>query len=154
MVVDQEWYKKVVKHLYNRRTRVGKAKDQTNRIFATEKEQAKMEKANKPSIELMKEFLTNLDSLEYTRALDVAGGDGRVAKELLCDLFPAVDFFDQCQVAVDMVRQVKPLIPKLKHVDQETMEQYEFKEQYTLIMMSWCSGFIEDDDLIAFLLKA
>ena len=53
-----------------------------------------MEKVNTKSIELLKEFLASLESLEYTRAIDVAGGDGRVTKECLCGLFPAIDLME------------------------------------------------------------
>ena len=92
--------------------------------------------------------------MEYARALDVAGGDGRVVKELLCKLFREVDFFDHCLVAVGKARYLKLMTPQLKKVEQATMEGYQFNEQYNLILMSWCCGYLDDNELVAFLLKA
>ena len=102
----------------------------------------------------MKELLGQLSTLEPTRALDVAGGDGRVSKGLLCGRYLAVDFFDQCPEAVKQVRQVKALFPSLSRVEEARMQLYEFKEEYSLIMMCWCSGYLKDEELIAFLTKA
>ena len=98
--------------------------------------------------------MRGLASLEYARALDVAGGDGRLSKELLLELFDAVDLFDRCKVALAKVSQFKALLPKLKHVDEATMQEYQFKERYNLIMMCWCCGYPDDDELIAFLKRA
>ena len=113
-----------------------------------------MEKVNTKSIELLKEFLASLESLEYTRAIDVAGGDGRVTKECLCGLFPAIDLMDQCPKAINLVMQVKHFFPRLKNVKKSTMQDYEFKHEYNLILMNWCIGFLDDNELVTFLLKA
>ena len=98
--------------------------------------------------------MRGLASLEYARALDVAGGDGRLSKELLLELFGAVDLFDRCKVALAKVGQLKALLPKLKRVDEATMQDYQFKERYNLVMMCWCCGYLDNDELIAFLIKA
>ena len=95
-----------------------------------------------------------MESLEYKRAIDVAGGDGRVSKECLCGLFPAVDLFDQCPKAINKVKQVRPFFPRLKSVKKKTMQEYVFKNQYNLILMNWCAGYLSNDELILFLLKA
>ena len=55
-------------------------------MYATKRQLLNMDKVNKRSLEVLEEFIGSLESLEFNRALDVAGGDGRVSKELLCGL--------------------------------------------------------------------
>ena len=57
------------------------------RIYTTKEELKNMEKVNVPNIEFIKKFLRELTSLGHARALDVAGGDGRLVKFLLHDDF-------------------------------------------------------------------
>ena len=45
-------------------------------------------------------------------------------------------------------------MPKLGRVDQATMQAYEWKELYNLVMMCWCSGYADDVELMHFLIKA
>ena len=122
--------------------------------YTKKKELKNIDKVHAQSIIFMKKFLGELTSLGQTRALDVAGGDGRVTKALLHDDFEAVDMFDLDQKVVEKVDKERPLLPKLGRVDQATIQAYEFKKKYNLILMCWCSGYPEDDELIAFLSKA
>ena len=39
---------------------------------------------------------------------------------------------------------VKALLPKLKHAHLTSMLDYKFKEEYSLIMLCWCSGYVDD----------
>ena len=50
--------------------------------------------------------------------------------------------------------QVKHFFPRLKNVKKSKMQDYEFKHEYNLILMNWCIGFLDDDELVTFLLKA
>ena len=90
-------------------------------MYAGKQALANMKKAHEPSVSLMKKFIGSLPELEHARALDVAGGDGRVAKEVLVELFDKVDLFDRCPVALALVNAVKAVLPKLQHVEQATM---------------------------------
>ena len=62
-----------------------------------------MAKITAENIEKMEAFLGKLDTLEYGRVLDVAGGDARVAAAPFCNRFDAIDLFDQCPVALEKV---------------------------------------------------
>ena len=151
---DDEWQQKIGRHLNNRQYAAKKEKAIMPPVYANKRALAKMEKAHEPSIALLKEFLAGLDSLKYARALDVAGGDGRVVKELLLGLFEAVDLFDHCPKALNKVEQLKALFPKLEHVKRAKMQEYKFKEKYSLILMCWCSGYLNDEELAVFLIRA
>ena len=53
-----------------------------------------------------------------------------------------------------MVERARSNLPKLGHIDWASMQEYRFREKYNLIMLCWCSGYPEDDELRAFLKKA
>ena len=63
--------------------------------YATPEELKNMERVHVPSIIFMKKFLGELSSMERGRALDVAGGDGRIIKAVLHDPFTVIDIFDR-----------------------------------------------------------
>ena len=46
-----------------------------------------------------------MDEHPRFRALDVAGGDGRLSKGLLLDQYNIVDLFDQCPIGVKKAKQ-------------------------------------------------
>jgi len=73
---------------------------------------------------------------------------------VLVELFDKVDLFDRCPVALALVNAVKAVLPKLKHVKQATMQEYQFEEKYNLILMCWCSGYLDDEEFLIFLRKA
>ena len=168
MLGDDEWHPKIVKYLRNRRARTAKdvadsiltdGRTSMKRIsnvpvYAGKQALANMKKVHEPSVSLMKKFIGSLPKLEYARALDVAGGDGRVAKEVLVEIFDKVDLFDRCPVALALVNAVKAVLPKLQHVEQATMQEYQFEEKYNLILMCWCSGYLDDEEFLIFLRKA
>ena len=113
-----------------------------------------MAQVHKASVEMMEAFLVKLASLKYYRALDVGACDGRVTKDLLHRLFAAVDLLEPCKYHIDKIKQVKPVLPRLKHVDHAKMQEYQWKEMYSLILLCWCSGYVDDEELKAFLMDA
>ena len=46
------------------------------------------------------------------------------------------------------------MLPRLKHVDHAKMQEYQWKEMYSLILLRWCSGYVDDEELKAFLMDA
>ena len=59
-----------------------------------------MKICNTHCIKLLKQFLSEIEGRSSHRALDVAGGDGRLAKNLLVGAYDRVDLFDRCPKAV------------------------------------------------------
>ena len=60
-----------------------------------------MDLCHQRSVDILKLFIASVTDMKYTRALDVAGGDGRISKALLLKHFHKVDLFDQCPIAVE-----------------------------------------------------
>jgi len=123
-------------------------------MLARQKEQENMAQVEKQNIEMIEAFLAQLPDLKYDRALDVGAGDGRVTKELLQRLFAAVDLLEPDKDNFHQIKQIKPLLPKLKDAAQASMQDYEFKVKYSLILLCWCAGYEDDDQLEAFLGRA
>ena len=59
-----------------------------------------MEACGPTCIAILKQQLKKLNGHSRARALDVAGGNGRVSKELLTTEYETVDLFDQCPLGV------------------------------------------------------
>ena len=70
------------------------------RIWADSQEQQDMKKCHPRCIEILKEFLGSIVPMSLFRALDVTGGDGRLAVNFLLKSYRKVDLFDQCPQAV------------------------------------------------------
>ena len=62
--------------------------------------------------------------------------------------------FDQCPKAVKIVKGLKTKYSVIKSVDQATMQGYEWKKEYNAIILRWCAGYLNDEELAAFLRKA
>ena len=59
-----------------------------------------MKKCHPRSIEVLKKFLGPIVPRSLFRAVDVAGGDGRLAINFLMKHYKKVDLFDQCPQAL------------------------------------------------------
>ena len=59
-----------------------------------------MSHCHRRSISLLQKFMDGLNHLGTKRVLEVAAGDGQVARDLLKSIFSEIDCFDQCPIAV------------------------------------------------------
>ena len=59
-----------------------------------------MKECHPRSIEVLKKFLGSIVPRSLFRAIDVAGGDGRLAINFLMKQYKKVDLFDQCPQAL------------------------------------------------------
>ena len=66
------------------------------RIYADEEERKQMEVCHPYCIKYLKELLDSIEDHSKLRAIDVAGGDGRLSETLLTGIYDRVDLFDQC----------------------------------------------------------
>ena len=70
-------------------------------IFADDQELKDMAVCSPKCIAIIKQQLDKLNGHCRGTALDVAGGDGRVALNLLIDEYESVDLFDRCPEAIN-----------------------------------------------------
>ena len=77
------------------------------RTFASPEEQQHMAICHPASVQMLEGFLKSLGELDRKRALEVACGDGRLTRDLLAKWYEEVDMFDQCPVAVELVKQLR-----------------------------------------------
>ena len=72
-------------------------------------------------VEILKRFLGPIQPRSLFRALDVAGGDGRLSVGFLLNLYVRVDLFDQCPEAVKRAKRAMKSHQALGYVSQSTM---------------------------------
>ena len=63
-------------------------------------------------VEILKKQLKMLNGHVTLRALDVAGGEGRLSRKLLLKQYDTVDLFDQCAVGVKKAKKALHAIPR------------------------------------------
>ena len=106
------------------------------------------------SIEILKCFLGSVVPRSLFRAIDVAGGDGRLCSNLLFRSYRKVDLFDRCPVALKKAQQVMKDHPRGGHVTLAAMQDFRWTFHYSAIFMVWCSGYLGRQELVAFLRQA
>ena len=113
-----------------------------------------MEKLGPRSVKLMQEFVGTIKSHQLTRALDVAGGDGRFSGDLLLRRYEKTDLFDQRPVGAAKAQELFRYKRSAGKVCVASMEHYRFAFKYTGIYMIWCSGYLSEEKLVEFLKAA
>ena len=105
-------------------------------------------------IELLNEFLANIECHIRFRALDVAGGDGRLTEHFLTKQYPRVDLFDQDPDAIKKAKKAMEKNVSFGYAGVATMEDFKWEFSYSAIYMVWVSGYLNDTALATFLRKA
>ena len=123
-------------------------------IYADEEEKKAMDLCHQRSIQVLADFLESLPNRAVLRALDCAGGDGRLSTSFLMKTYQCVDLFDQCPVAVKKAKEAMQGHKAFGYVDQATMQAFEWKFHYNMIFMVWCSGYLTSLQLSTFLQRA
>ncbi len=113
-----------------------------------------MEICHPRCVEILKTFIQTLPKRAAFRAIDVAGGDGRLSRSLLLKLYQRVDLFDACPVAVKKAKAAMVNQPNFGYAEQATMQGFRWHYNYSAIFMVWCVGYLENTDLIALLRRA
>ena len=84
----------------------------------------------------------------------MAGGDGRLAKNLLVKHFNKVDLFDRCPTAIGKVRKELQKDVAFGYAEIANMEDFKWEFSYSAVFMVWVSGYLNNAALITFLRKA
>jgi len=65
-----------------------------------------------------------------------------------------IDLFDPCSKAIQKVKKALAKNWQVLRIEQASMETYEWKDEHSAILLRWCLGYPEDEDLVAFLRSA
>ena len=113
-----------------------------------------MKKCHTRSLEVLKTLLGPMTHRSLFRALDVAGGDGRLSKSFLVEQYLTVDHFDQCPTAVTKAREALLRHARFGYSKQSTMQDFDWQFEYSGIFLVWVAGYLGDTALVNFLRKA
>ena len=102
----------------------------------------------------MKDFLEEVGKHRLTRALDVAGGDGRFSVDFLIKKYEKVDLFDQCPIGYGKAKQAMKYKRGAGDVKEASMQNYRWDNKYTGVYMIWCAGYLSETLLKKFLERA
>ena len=144
----------ILKYLFWRANQANAATTQSVREYADKEELERMESCHQRCIEVLKCFLGGIRPRALFRALNVAGGNGRLSSTFLLQQYGTVDLFDQCAKAVKLARQAMRRNISMGIVQECSMQDFRWPCQYSGIFMVWCAGYLAREDLVAFLQKA
>ena len=105
-------------------------------------------------MEVLKTLLGQMTHRSLFRALDVAGGDGRLSKRFLVEQYLTVDHFDRCPTAVRKAREALLRHARFGYSKQSTMQDFDWQFEYSGIFLVWVAGYLGDTALVNFLRKA
>ena len=107
-----------------------------------------MRQCHARSLVVLKGLLGGITSRSLFRALDVAGGDGRLSKNFLLGQYCKVDIFDQCPTAVKKARNALISHARFGYAAQSTMQDFDWRFEYSGIFMIWVVGYLSDNALV------
>ena len=110
-----------------------------------------MELCHDKCVDVLDNFLGEIDLKGNVRALDVAGGDARVASSSVMKSYKHVDLFDQCPIAIKKAKDVMNTKKNCGSIVQSSMQTFPWSKDYSSIFMVWCSGYLDDVALKKFL---
>ena len=124
------------------------------RIYADEQELKEMKQCHPPSVKILEALFKKLPGLDNSRALEAACGDGRFTEDLLHNWFNKIDLFDLCPIAIGKVNALKDKVKAIDDVRVADMLSYQFHHTYSAIVLRWCVGYLNDQQLVSFLQRA
>jgi protein N-terminal methyltransferase len=87
------------------------------------------------------------------RVIDCGAGVGRIAKELLCQVYKRVDIIDQCSKYVEKAKEV--LSGKnIGHFYAKGLQEFTFEEKYDCVWIQWVISHLTESDAERFLISA
>ena len=86
-------------------------------------------------VQLLKDFVEQVEPRGFLRALDVAGGNGRLATSEIFRRYARVDLFDQCSQAVTEAQSAMARMKNTGFVSRATMQKFAWTFFYSAIFM-------------------
>ena len=142
---------KMMKYIFAARGLMSASNPELTVVYADDEELAAMEVCHPRCIEILENFLESLPKRAAHRAIDVAGGDGRLSTSFLQNLYRKVDLFDGCPLAVSRAKEAMSARSNFGYAEEAYMETFKWRFYYSAIFMVWCVGYLERDKLVAFL---
>ena len=110
-----------------------------------------MEICHPRCLEILAECLESIPERAAHRALDVAGGDGRLSESFLLKHYLKVDLFDGCPLAVSKAQEALASSPNFGYAEEAYMQSFRWRFYYSGIFMIWCVGYLDRPALVSFL---
>ena len=110
-----------------------------------------MEQCHNRCVEVLKRFLESIPQRLRHRAVDVAGGDGRLSESLLVKQYKKVDLFDICPEAVKKATTKLEKCVQFGYTEVASMQTFKWRYYYGGIFMVWCAGYLDRLELVTFL---
>ena len=155
MLLKVHWLRpQILKYLKWRQNQASPESNRGVRIYADKQELYEIERCHARCIEILQKMLSQIYSCQRFRAIDVAGGDGRLSIGLLLDEFEKVDLFDQCPQAVKKAKLAMKGHKGKGYIAQAGMQYFNWRYKYSGIFLVWCVGYLSDQELIVFLRRA
>ena len=117
-------------------------------------EKEEIDACHPAAVALMKAFLQEIPNLPLGRALDVAAGFGRVTEDFLLYRYKEIDVFDPLPDTYNALCELRKEHGQIKWVDKETMQNYNWREEYDGVYLNWCAGYLSNGELVQFLRRA
>ena len=106
MLLKVHWLRpQILKYLNWRQQQASPDSYRDVRIYADKEELFEIERCHQRCKEILQDLFRKIDCDSRFRAIDVAGGDGRLTLGLLLNEYDKVDLFDQCPEAVKKAKQ-------------------------------------------------
>ena len=141
----------ILKYLLWRQERATASSASNVRIYADPKELKEMELCHPRCLEILDTMHKKLGHFPRLRALDVAGGDGRLTQSLLVEQYLVTDLFDQCPQAIEKAKLALHGSIRKGYLEVASMQTFRWKFKYSGIYLVWCAGYLDDSQLVSFL---
>ena len=125
----------------------------TVRVYANDDEKQRMMEAHPFLIEQMRGFVDGLKSMKSFTALEVACGECHVTRDYLMHKFFRTDLMDQCPESIKLAEKLQVESGKIGDVKKSSMQDFMTINKYNCIVLRYCIGYLDDDELVQFLQK-
>ena len=108
------------------------------------------------AIQVLKNFISELPSHKYLRAVEAACGAGQLSRDFLCKRYTHVRMFDQCPNAKEDAEDNTINFDNVEFIELCRMQDYKFDDigEITAVYIRWCLGYLEREEQISFLRRA
>lgn len=111
---------------------------------------------NKSDIDFSCALLQNLidvKKINHATAIDCAAGIGRVSENVLQKFFDKIDIVERDEKFIEACKKTFAGNKKIRNIFCDSLQNFDFKNNYDLMWMQWCVDEIIHEDLIIFLQK-
>ena len=114
-----------------------------------------MNLSDKNSTKELFNFLTSkkLINPKEDYIFEIAAGNGRIIKDILCELFSKIDVLEPSQALASYIEKMKDSNPNIKPIYITSVENFYFERKYNILFAGWLVGNLTDANALSFLIK-